>query len=89
MIFGYFGLAVLFYYSYSVHHSVGNKTGWADLMRRSRDFFCIDGDSSRATLEDQLIRKYLMSADLMEDKLSPVGDDDITGGLISHQSDGG
>lgn len=81
MIFGYFGLAVVFYFTYGLQHSVGNNTAWAALMRRSKDFFCIEGDESRVTLEDQLIRKYLMSADLMEPEHVTSGND-ITGSLI-------
>jgi hypothetical protein len=86
MIFGYFGLAVAFYFSYGLHHSVGNNTGWAALMRRSRDFFCIEGDESRVTLEDQLIRKYLMSADLLEGDDRP-GNSDLSGSLLRPSRD--
>lgn len=32
MIFGYFGLATVAYFAYGVKHSVGNRTGWAELL---------------------------------------------------------
>lgn len=32
MIFGYFGLAALFYFIYGVKNSVGNTSGWAALL---------------------------------------------------------
>jgi hypothetical protein len=32
MIFGYFGLATLFYCFYGIQNSVGNRDGWADLL---------------------------------------------------------
>ena len=86
MIFGYFGLAVVFYFTYGIEHSVGNKTGWTPLLRRSRDFFCIDGDDNRSTLEDQLIRNYLMSADLMDDEASGTAVTNPASGLISSPS---
>ena len=43
MIFGYFGLAALFYFMYGSNNSVGNKTGWSALLeetntRNSDDF---------------------------------------------------
>jgi hypothetical protein len=37
LILLYFGVAVVFYFSYSVHHSVGNLNGWADLLSKSGD----------------------------------------------------
>lgn len=32
MIFGYFGLATLFYLCYGIENSVGNSTGWSQLL---------------------------------------------------------
>lgn len=29
-------MAIIFYFSYSIHHSVGNKDGWADLLQKTR-----------------------------------------------------
>ena len=33
LIFGYIGLAVLFYFCYGVQNSVGNANGWAKLLK--------------------------------------------------------
>lgn len=35
MIFGYFGLATVVYFIYGVKHSVGNSTGWLELLGES------------------------------------------------------
>lgn len=32
MIFGYFGLAAFIYFAYGAKHSVGNTTGWSELL---------------------------------------------------------
>ena len=32
MIFGYFGLAGIFYFGYGIHHSKGNNTGWRETL---------------------------------------------------------
>ncbi len=32
MIFGYFGLATIFYFYYGIDNSVGNTTGWSQLL---------------------------------------------------------
>ena len=44
MIFGYFGLAGIFYFGYGIHHSKGNNTGWRETLN----------DAS----PDELNRKY-------------------------------
>ncbi len=35
MIFGYIALAILFYFSYGIRHSEGNKSGWSALLAES------------------------------------------------------
>jgi amino acid permease len=37
MIFGYFGLAGVFYFGYGIHHSKGNNTGWREILDETSD----------------------------------------------------
>jgi hypothetical protein len=65
LILLYFGVAVVFYFSYSVHHSVGNQDGWADLLAKleksgDRAFLSCessDGNGSSSSLQESLLRK--------------------------------
>lgn len=52
MIFGYFGLATLFYCFYGVNNSVGNRDGWADLLGETRVSDLEDFDYNTAILGD-------------------------------------
>jgi len=67
MIFGYFAIGITFYLIYGIHNSVGNKNGWVSLLKRSREHFFEENNGAMSSLEEQLIRKYLVSEDIVDD----------------------
>jgi hypothetical protein len=58
LIFGYIGLAVVFYFVYGIHHSRGNNGGWVETIRKSILSGDMEGSLNNEDMRDSLIKKY-------------------------------
>ena len=63
MIFGYFGLATVVYFIYGVKHSVGNSTGWSELLGEThvsdRDDFDYTSEAVTGLMSEERDDAYL------------------------------